>query len=241
MNGRINQVGFSQRIQLEWFEQTTRLILAGNSKAAVKDSLQGLLLERVSVGSDAVRGNRGKVITILMKTWLTVPFGMEPLRDEGLNLLRGLNGKDRIVLHWGMASAAYPFWSVVAAYTGRLLRLQRVATAAQIQRRVRERYGERETAVTSRPTGPALIHRLGSLGRNPAQRCLWARGAILDSASQTDRLDAGSVSASPCEAVRPHEGSDRESEPISVSYSARAGRTCCFSLPSPGYPAARDE
>ena len=146
MNGRINQVGFSQRIQLEWFEQTTRLILAGNGRAAVRDSLQRLLQDRVSVGSDAVRGTRGKVISILMKTWLTVPAGLEPLRDEGLRLLRGMNGNDRIVLHWGMASAVYPFWSVVAAYTGRLLRLQGVATAGQIQHRVRERYGERETA-----------------------------------------------------------------------------------------------
>lgn len=146
MNERINQIGFSQRIRLEWFEQTTQLILAGNTRAAVKDSLQNLLQDKVSVGSQAVRGNRGKVISILMKIWLTVPAGLDPLRDEGLNLLRGLNGKDRIFLHWGMASAAYPFLSVVAAYTGRLLRLQRVATAAQIQRRVRERYGERETA-----------------------------------------------------------------------------------------------
>ena len=146
MNGRIRQIGFSQRIRLEWFEQTTWLILAGNDRAAVKDSLENLLQDKVSIGSQAIRGNRNKMITILMKTWLTVPGGLERLRDEGLNLLRGLNGNDRIVLHWGMASAAYPFWSVVAAYTGRLLRLQRVATAAQIQRRVRERYGQRETA-----------------------------------------------------------------------------------------------
>lgn len=41
--------------------------------------------------------------------------------------------------------AAYPFWSVVAAQVGRLLRLQGVATAAQINRRVQERYGERPT------------------------------------------------------------------------------------------------
>ena len=146
MNGRINQIGFSQRIRLEWFEQTTQLVLAGNDSAAVEDSLQNLLQDKVSIGSRAVRGNRGKVITILMKTWLTVPAGLEALRDEGLNLFRGLNGNDRIALHWGMASAAYPFWSVVAAYTGRLLRLQGVATAAQIQHRVRERYGERQTA-----------------------------------------------------------------------------------------------
>lgn len=146
MNGRANQIGFSQRIRLEWFEQTTRLILAGNDRASVRDSLEHLLQDKVSIGSQAVRGNRGKMISILMKTWLSVPAELEPLRDEGLNLLRGLHGNDGIVLHWGMASAAYPFWSVVAAYTGRLLRLQNVATAAQIQLRVRERYGERQTA-----------------------------------------------------------------------------------------------
>ena len=146
MNERINQIGFSQRIRLEWFEQTTQLVLAGNNRAAVKDSLEHLLQDKVSVASQAVRGNRGKVISILMKTWITVLVALEPLREEGLHLLREMNGNDRIVLHWGMASAVYPFWSVVAAYTGRLLRLQRVATAAQIQLRVRERYGERETA-----------------------------------------------------------------------------------------------
>ena len=146
MNVRKDQIGFSQRIRLEWFEQTTQLVLAGNNRAAVKDSLENLLQDKVSVASQAVRGNRGKVISILMKTWLTVPTGLETLRDEGLNLLRGMSGNDRIALHWGMASAAYPFWSVVAEYTGRLLRLQGVAAAAQIQHRVRERYGERETA-----------------------------------------------------------------------------------------------
>jgi hypothetical protein len=41
--------------------------------------------------------------------------------------------------------AAYPFWAVVAANTGRLLRLQGTAAAAHVQRRVREQYGERET------------------------------------------------------------------------------------------------
>ena len=102
MNGRINQIGFSQRIRLEWFEQTTQLVLAGNDSAAVKDSLQNLLQDKVSIGSRAVRGNRVKVITILMKTWLTVPAGLEALRDEGLNLFRGLNGNDRIALHWGI-------------------------------------------------------------------------------------------------------------------------------------------
>ena len=45
-----------------------------------------------------------------------------------------------------MILAAYPFWGAVAAHTGRLLRLQGTAAAAHVQRRVREQFGERETA-----------------------------------------------------------------------------------------------
>ncbi|MDY6823273.1 MAG: hypothetical protein SWH68_05670 [Thermodesulfobacteriota bacterium] len=146
MNGRKAQIGFSQRIRLEWFEQTANLILAGNDKATINDSLQDLLQNKVSVGGKSVRGNREKVITILLKTWLTMPRELKKLRDEGLEILQGLPRKDQIAVHWGMTLAAYPFWGAVAAHTGRLLRLQRTAAAAHVQRRVKEDYGERETA-----------------------------------------------------------------------------------------------
>lgn len=146
MNGRKAQIGFSQRIRLEWFEQTANLTLAGNDKATINDSLQDLLKDKVSVGGKSVRGNREKVITILLKTWLTVPRELVDLRDEGLEILQGFPRKDRIAIHWGMALAAYPFWGAVAGHTGRLLRLQGTAAAAHVQRRVKEDYGERETA-----------------------------------------------------------------------------------------------
>ena len=146
MNGRQAQIGFSQRIRLEWFEQTANMILAGNDKTAINDSLQALLEDKISVGGQAVRGGREKVITILLKTWLTVPRELETLRDEGLDILQGLSRKERIVIHWGMVLAAYPFWGAIAADTGRLLRLQGTAAAAHVQRRVKEQYGERESA-----------------------------------------------------------------------------------------------
>ena len=145
MTNRKTQIGFSQRIRLEWFEQTVNLVLAGNDKTAVKNSLQALLENKVSVGSQAVRGNREKIITILLKTWLTVPCELEALRDDGLEMLARLSRDERIALHWGMSMAAYPFWGAVAAHTGRLLRLQGTTSVAQVQRRVREQYGERST------------------------------------------------------------------------------------------------
>ena len=146
MNGSGNQIGFSQRIRLEWFDQTANLILAGNDKARINDTLQDFLQDKVSVGSTSVRGNREKAITILLKTWMTVPSELGTLRDEGLEILQGLRRKDRIAVHWGMALAVYPFWGAVAAHTGRLLRLQGTAAAAHVQRRIREKYGERATA-----------------------------------------------------------------------------------------------
>lgn len=146
MTIRTDQIGFSQRVRLEWLEQTANLVLAGNDKTAINDSLQDLLQDKISVGGHAVRGNREKIITILLKTWLTVPRGLVALRDQGLNILQGLPHKDRIAVHWGMTLAVYPFWGAVAANTGRLLRLQGTAAAAHVQRRVKEQYGERETA-----------------------------------------------------------------------------------------------
>ena len=132
---------------MEWFEQTAHLILAGNDKTKINNSLQDLLRDKVSAGGASARGNREKVITILLKTWLTVPREREKLRDEGLEIFQRLPRKDRIAVHWGMVLAAYPFWGCRRrAYTGRLLRLQGTAAAAHVQRRVREQYGERETA-----------------------------------------------------------------------------------------------
>jgi hypothetical protein len=143
--GRRGQVGFSQRVRLEWLEQIANLVLAGNDKAAVNDALQELLEDKVSIGGQAERGNREKIITILLKTWLTVPPELESLRVEGLELLKRVPRRDHLAIHWGMVMAVYPFWSGVAIQVGRLLRLQGSAAAAHVQRRVREQYGERET------------------------------------------------------------------------------------------------
>jgi len=142
---RKGQIGFSQRVRLEWLERTANLVLAGNDNDAIQQALQELLNDKLSVGGKAERGNREKVISILRRTWVTVPPELEPLRNEGLKLLQRLQQAEHLVVHWGMVIAAYPFWADVAIQTGRLLRLQGVVSAAQVQRRVREQYGERAT------------------------------------------------------------------------------------------------
>jgi hypothetical protein len=142
---RRGQVGFSQRIRLEWLEETARLVLAGNEQATISAGLQELLKDKVSIGGTAERGTREKIITILMKVWLTAPTELDGLRLDGLELLKRLSNQDRIAVHWGMIMAVYPFWGAIASQVGRLLKLQGSAAAAHVQRRIREQYGERET------------------------------------------------------------------------------------------------
>ena len=213
MTRRTDQVGFSQRVRLEWLEQTASFVLAGNDKAAVGDALQELLKDKVSVGGQAERGNREKIITILMKVWLTIPAELESLRVGGLELLQCVPRRDHLAVHWGMVMAVYPFWSAVATQVGRLLRLQGSAAAARVQRRVREQYGERETVSRAarrvlrsyldwgvlQETGEKGIYRAGpSLAVEDSRLIAWLVEASLHarangSAPLKDLLDSPSL------------------------------------------------
>ncbi len=166
MRGRNGQVGFSQRVRLEWLEYTAGLVMAGRSIDDVRNALRSHLRDKLSVGSDPDRGNRDKAISILMRIWVGPPAGLASFRDEGLRFLRRSPARDHVPVHWCMAMAAYPFWGAVAETVGRLLKLQGLATARQVQRRVRERYGERETV--SRATRRVLraFHDWGVLGES---------------------------------------------------------------------------
>lgn len=139
------QIGFSQRIQIEWMEQTASLVLAGMARQEIKHHLQESLRTKLSVGGKAQRGNREKAISILLRIWLVGPAEWPIIRQRGLDLLKSLPIHERLPIHWGMSMAAYPFFGSVAEVTGRLLNLQETVTSVQVQRRLRERYGERET------------------------------------------------------------------------------------------------
>ena len=82
MTPRTTQVGFSQRVPLDWFERTANLVLAGNDRKTIESVLQGFLEDKRSVGGRSTRGNREKTITILLRTWLSVPDELVELRDE---------------------------------------------------------------------------------------------------------------------------------------------------------------
>jgi len=145
MNNPFTQIGFNQRIRIEWLEFTANLVLAGVGRQQIKEELRTHLKDKLSIGGDPERGNREKAITILMKLWSSPPTALLRLHKRGLEFIKNLPQEEHLPFHWGMAIAVYPFVEIVASTIGRLLRLQSTASAIAIQRRIREQRGERET------------------------------------------------------------------------------------------------
>lgn len=142
---RVQQVGLDRLVRLEWLERTASLVLAGTDDRVIKSTLQEDLAGSFRSSTADVRGSLDKTITILQKVWGNPPSEIRPLHADGLDLLARFPPREHTPIHWGMLMAAYPFWSSVATQVGRLLRLQGFAAASQVQRRIREQYGERET------------------------------------------------------------------------------------------------
>lgn len=144
-SNRFTKIGVDRLIRLEWLEKTAALVLAGNDIKTTKEILQADLQKSFRSERLDVRGSINKTITILLKTWFSVPKELKPLQYDALELLKTIPRQNHLPVHWGILMAVYPFWAGVALQVGRLLNLQGSAVAAQVQRRVREQYGERET------------------------------------------------------------------------------------------------
>lgn len=142
---RQSQIGLDRIVRLKWLDYAAALVLSGMQTPAVKTALYTELQGAFQSANTAVRGSLDKTVTILMRIWVCPPLELRPLHQDGLKFLGQLPRECRVAVHWGMTMAVYPFWGAVAANVGRLLRLQGAVTASQVQRRLREQYGERET------------------------------------------------------------------------------------------------
>jgi hypothetical protein len=148
-NNRDNQIGYNRQVKLEWLDFTASLIAMRETPQNISSSLDNYLKDQLSIGSNAVRGSRGKTISILLSIWVTVPQHLVELRDEAISLMKRLSTSEHLALHWGMTMTAYPFFGVVAETAGRMLSLQGTVSSLLLQSRMREIYGQRETAIRS--------------------------------------------------------------------------------------------
>jgi hypothetical protein len=146
MDTRHEAIGVKQTIRFEWMQKAANLLLAGLDAKTIRQELHEFLAGRRGNGADGERGttSRTQVVNILMKVWVSPDLDLMPFRDASLTYLREEPAMAPAI-HWGMISAAYPFWFNVARQTGRLLALQDQVTQTQIVGRLKEQYGDRQT------------------------------------------------------------------------------------------------
>lgn len=163
---------------MKWMDYAANLVIAGNDTKASREALDDMLRSKVSVGSAAKGCDRAKLINNLSKIWINPPKDIVSFRDDGLEILRECEKEMRLAVHWGMITAAYPFWLAVASQTGRLLGLQKKASSAQVKRRLHEQYGERAT-VTKAAAGTMKTFTDWGVLKETGKRGMYEAGSIL--------------------------------------------------------------
>lgn len=139
------QIGFSQPIELAWMEAAARLVAEGHATNEIRERLDELLAQTVAVNTTSKKSSRYKRLAILMTTWVIPRRELGDFRNNALSVLKDATGNERVLVHYAMLLATYPFFAVVAGHTGRLLRLQDQCSMDQLKRRCREELGQRDT------------------------------------------------------------------------------------------------
>src|SRR5215216_2604962 len=109
-------LGFDQRVRLEWLEAAAGYAAGGKSYDETRDALLDLL-DGV-VGGRRYASARSKTVTVLCRVWGGIVPGTEGLRSRAIELLPRVDAAERVVLHWAMSLAAYPFFADVALIVG---------------------------------------------------------------------------------------------------------------------------
>lgn len=140
-------VGFNRKVTLRQLERTLEEARCGTNLSKIYQILDEALAKEVRRDN-----SRKKVITILVKIWYRIPKNLVPLRQRAIELASLIDPAERVLLHWGMAMLAFPFFRDVAHEMGTLLALQGEAGSGQIGRKIKGLYGERrhvEVAITA--------------------------------------------------------------------------------------------
>jgi len=122
----------------EWLDTALRIAAQEGQAGHWRDILDVSLREDIPAPEA-----RDKTLVALSHVWFTPPAMAEPMIHWAIGTAPTLD--DTRPLHVGALLATYPFFGDVCAAVGRMTALGQPAHTPEIRRRVRERWGDRQT------------------------------------------------------------------------------------------------
>ena len=145
-------IGIDRKIKGAWLDALLDHLTQTTDNDELRRFMDERLAEELPGGA-----SRAKAVGIALKIWSGIPANRVPLRDRAIALLPTISGQERVWLHWGVTSLAYPFFRDAAEVVGRLLTLQDDFTTAQVQERLLKKWGDR---ATTKEAAQKLLHTL---------------------------------------------------------------------------------
>jgi hypothetical protein len=133
-------VGISQKIKRAWLDVVLDKFVQTTDEKEVRAFLNEYLRKELP-GTES----RAKASGIVLRIWSGVDRQHVSLQHRAVGLMPRISGQERIWLHWGMATLAYPFFRDLSEVVGRLLALQDDFTTMQVQARMLTAWGDRTT------------------------------------------------------------------------------------------------
>lgn len=191
------EIVFRRKVRMLWLEQALALAASGADWESARAALEPEVAAE-NAGKETIR----KVLEHIKRIWFEPPPEAAALLQDALMLSRRPEISAKL-LCWGMAIAACPFVGSVAENLGRLIRLQGKAPREDVQRRMREQYGDREyvnritrfTISSFRDWG--VVGKDGSLGDyspgqvmrpNSVEMMIWLIEALMVSRSRNQLM-----------------------------------------------------
>ena len=134
------EIVFRRKVRAIWLDQGLELAA---QEAGWSEAKPVLAKEIAAENSGTV--TISKVLEHVRRIWFEPPEDALALRADALRLHQlNASPETTLLLNWGMTIAAYPFVGSAGEVVGRLLKLQKQACRADVQRRLREQYGDRD-------------------------------------------------------------------------------------------------
>ncbi len=202
------EIVFRRKVRAIWLEQGS---LVPSPRRAFHGQKPSPVLAKEIAAENSGTVTISKVLEHIRRIWFEPPddcarFASRCLAATIQTPMRFTGHDTKLLLNWGMTIAAYPFVGSAGEALGRLLKLQNEARRADVQRRLREQYGDRDfvnritrytvssfldwgVIVETKPKGIYLVPANKSKPRNRPSNLAWlARGG-----SDFTRQDANGI------------------------------------------------